>query len=789
MFSGCGGGSASASGSGSSQSNAAPTVTLAAGSATITSGASDSLTWTTTNATSVSISPTITVSGVTTFPVNDTVSVSPTQTTKYTITATGPGGTATASTTITVSTAAPTVTLTASSATITNGSPDNLTWTSTNATAVTITPAVQIEDVTTLPVNYTTPVSPTVTTTYTITATGPGGSATASTTITVNQLPPTVTLALNPTTITSGQSSTLTWTTGYAASLKIVDNHNNAIPVANPASGSVTVTPNATTTYTATATGYPATTGGTAPTATATATLTLSALAATVTASPASLSTSGQASTLTYNVVTDSGQTVNVTIDNGALASSSAPSGTVSVSPAATTTYTLTATEASGVSTTAKVTVTVGSGLSNIKHIFFLVQENRSFDNYFSKLGVYRANDPFTGQSYGAVTDVNGIPDDTDPKFTIKDHNGVPLAPFHQPTVCTDDLSPAWDEAHVDIDLQGSTYLMDGFANKTAVAMSSGNNDPAGRRVSGYYDSTDLPYYYELATQYATSDTWFQPELANTVPNRMYIFAATSYGTTYPSVPAPGAFQQPVIFDSLVKAGVSWTYYSQDGTAFLGYYNNSSNANWAADGLGNHYQPVSNLLTAFADPNADSLLPSVVYIEKGGSTKGLDEHPGDGNLQNGAADTASIINAFLASPVYADSIFILTYDDPGGLYDHVAPAAMPAPDAIAPDLQSPDGGKTGVIPGNFSTTGLRLPVIVISPWVKPHYVSHVPRDTTAILKLIETRFNLPPLTARDNAQDDMEEMFDFSTPSLLTPPKLPAQPTNGTCNPALEAGP
>ena len=63
------------------------------------------------------------------------------------------------------------------------------------------------------------------------------------------------------------------------------------------------------------------------------------------------------------------------------------------------------------------------------------------------------------------------------------------------------------------------------------------------------------------------------------------------------------------------------------------------------------------------------------------------------------------------------------------------------------------------------------------------------RDYTAILKLIETRFNLPALTARDAAQDDMTEMFDFSTPQLLTPPKLPVQPTNGTCNAALEAGP
>lgn len=683
---------------------------------------------------------------------------------------------------------APTVTFTAGATTITHGTPDTLTWSTTNATSVTISPALDVEDVTTLPLSYTAPVSPLQTTTYTLTATGTGGTTTATVTITVNQVPPTVTLTLDPTVILPGQSSTLTWSTGYASALKIVDSNNNPITVANPASGSVNVHPTTTTTYTATVTGYADTAGGTAPTATATATLTISALTATLTANPSSLATAGGSVTLTYAVTTDSGQTATVSIDNNALATTSALTGSVTVTPSRTTTYTLTATQANGISTTAKTTVTVGSNLqANIKHIIFLVQENHNFDNYFGKLGVYRANDPFTGQSYGAVSDVDGISSDSDPKFTIKDHNGNPLAPFHQKSVCIDDLSPAWDESHTDVDLQGGTYKMDGFANKTAVLQATGTNDPAGRRVSGYYDWRDIPYYYELATQYATSDSWFAPELANTVPNRMYLFAGTSYGTTYPQVPAPGAFAQPVIFDTLVKNNISWTYYSQDGSAFLGYYNNADNPNYAADHLGSHYQPISALMTALADPNADTLLPSVIYIEKGAVAKGGDEHPGDGNLQNGVANTANIINAFLASSAYADSIFILTWDDPGGFYEHVPPQPMPAPDAVPPSMQSPDGGKTGVTPGTFTTTGMRLPIIVISPWVKPHYVSHVPRDLTAILKLIETRFNLPALTARDAAQDDMTEMFDFTQPSLLTPPALPTQPTNGTCNIALEA--
>ena len=79
--------------------------------------------------------------------------------------------------------------------------------------------------------------------------------------------------------------------------------------------------------------------------------------------------------------------------------------------------------------------------------------------------------------------------------------------------------------------------------------------------------------------------------------------------------------------------------------------------------------------------------------------------------------------------------------------------------------------------------------MVISPWAKPHFVSHVNRDYTAILKFIETRFNLPALTARDAAQDNMEEFFDFSSVQIPTPPALPMQPTSGTCNHSLEKAP
>jgi phospholipase C len=118
------------------------------------------------------------------------------------------------------------------------------------------------------------------------------------------------------------------------------------------------------------------------------------------------------------------------------------------------------------------------------------------------------------------------------------------------------------------------------------------------------------------------------------------------------------------------------------------------------------------------------------------------------------------------------------------LYDHVPPYSVPAPDNIAPIASI-----TPTLPGDFTLSGFRIPLLVVSPWVKPHFVSHRPREFTSIIKLIEVRFGLPSLTARDAAADDLTEFFDFSKPAWLVPPQLPPQPTNGACNWNLEISP
>jgi phospholipase C len=398
------------------------------------------------------------------------------------------------------------------------------------------------------------------------------------------------------------------------------------------------------------------------------------------------------------------------------------------------------------------INVTNNLGLTKLRHIIFLVQENRSFDSYLGRLGQYRVN-------RGYSNNVDGTPLNA----TLYTSNGGAVHPFHYQTVCTEGLTPSWNESHLDVN--------GGLMNKFLLTGVPSTIDPYNTRALGYYDWTDLPYVYALAFNFASSDRFFSAVLTNTLPNRMYLFAGTSFGHVYSDPPPSGGWTQPTLFDHLDEAGVSWRYYYQDNSTYLTQWSTYSRD-------ANKVLPISKY---YSDLQNESTLPSVIFIERASST-GLDEHPGQ-NIQEGAAEVANIINALLHSPSWGSSAFILTFDEGGGLYDHVVPAMEMKPDNVAPMLHSGDQ------PGDFAHSGFRVPMVVVSPWTKPRYVSHTWRDFTSILRLIEVRFNVPSLSARDASADDMMEFFNFSSPAWLTPPSLPPQPTSGTCDWNLEKAP
>ncbi len=423
-----------------------------------------------------------------------------------------------------------------------------------------------------------------------------------------------------------------------------------------------------------------------------------------------------------------------------------------------------------------------GTGNSNatlqnsVNHIVFIAQENRSFDTYFGQLPAYWQANGFPSQQF------DGMPANaSNPTY---DGTGTVNA-YHVQTECTENLTPSWDESHLDYNLHNpysTSATMDGFVyNAAKFGIDESYYDTAGIRAMGYYDASDLNYYYFMASNFATSDRWFSPAMDRTQINRMYLYAATSQGYAYP----PGSnsndnhpLTAKTIFDSLNAAGVSWKVYETDpNSTYLTQFAEFAPPN----PLPANVVPASDFLS---DANSGNL-PAVSVIE-GGYSSGTDEHP-DNNVQSGAAYMESLINGFMQSKAWSSSIFILTYDEGGGLYDHVAPQATVNPDGIAPvDLNPGDicTGNTGsAVDCDFNMTGFRVPLIVISPFTKKNYVSHTVTDYTAILKLIETRFNLSALTARDQQQFDMTEFFDFQNPPWMTPPSnIPTQYTTGLCN-------
>jgi phospholipase C len=606
------------------------------------------------------------------------------------------------------------------------------------------------------------------------------GSGTSASTKPQPAASPTVTIAANLTSITQGSSATLTVIAANSAQVIISSSVDSNTFTLAATGGTQKVTPTATTTYTATAT-------GTSGTATATTTITVTKPSAnspkvTITASPSTIAL-GSSSTLTVAASNASQVTISDNIDSQTYTLAAA-GGTQVLAPTANTIYTATATGAGGTST-AQATVTVtpaGVGINSVNHIVIMMQENRSFDHYFGHLNEYRVKQ---GLPDGEVDDLSKAGNVSLPSW---DNSGN-IAPYHMITACVGDLTPSWQESHNMVNLTspnegawGTPPPMNGFASmEGGYAQHNptlGGFDVAGKRAMGYYTDADLPFYYWAATTFATSDRWFSPALTRTQPNRMYLLAATSNGFAFPGGTGdPHAVLMMTgvksIFQLLQENSVTWKVYVTDNyvAGNLGGMDTYENYFPWAFGYADHFADAST----FATDAANGTLPQVAMIEGGYTEAASDEHPMN-PIDKGAQYTESLVQALMSSPSWASSVFFLTYDEGGGFYDHVPPVSMPSPDGKKPALLllPPTDDPTG----DFDTTGFRVPLMVISPFTKPGYVSHNNADFTAMLKFIETRFNLPPLTKRDAAQIDMTEFFDWSAPNLQStnPPKQPTLP-------------
>ena len=456
-----------------------------------------------------------------------------------------------------------------------------------------------------------------------------------------------------------------------------------------------------------------------------------------------------------------------------------------------------------------------------LNHIIFMAQENRGLDHYFGELREYWRQNKLADVSFDGLPQFNptsgnpplyGPPPTNpgcDPNFPppadcTEDSNSPNIASYHLITQCIENPSPSWNEGHVDWNLTDPVSVsptLNGYVYTGAHDARNNNppfHDTNGIRSMGYYNHNDLNYYYFMATMFATSDRWFAPVMTRTQSNRDYLIAATSQGYVYPigtDQHDQALLSAIPIFEALQDAGISWKIYvnpqntpcqsNPTAQCLLGY-SYIQNFHWGQTIPQNYPNSLVPISQYFTDVQ-NGTLPQVAMIEPA-SPAGLDEHGSDSDqypidIQLGAQYVESLINPLLTSVSWKDSAFILTFDEAGGLYDHVAPQKAVSPDGIKPVDLLPGDICTGTTGPNcdFIYTGYRVPTIVISPYSRKHYVNHNVADHTAILKLIETRFGLKSLTKRDAAQINMMQFFNFNIPPWMKPPTPPQQNVTGAC--------
>jgi phospholipase C len=371
--------------------------------------------------------------------------------------------------------------------------------------------------------------------------------------------------------------------------------------------------------------------------------------------------------------------------------------------------------------------------IPEIEHIVVLMMENHSFDNYLGMLG----------RGEGFPLDERGRPQAANP-----DDTGNLVHAFHMPSTCqVPGPDQSWNATH--LSMNGDRN--DGFVKA------------GGAAAMGFWTPRDLPFYSALARKFVLCDRWFASAPTRTFPNRRFLLAATASGhisndTDFEIGPPNGT-----ILEQLDAHGISWrNYYSLLATSQL-----------FPDAIRAHPENLVKMDQFFTDTAAGTL-PAFSLVDPDPLTASED-NPQD--IRKGEAFAASVINAVLKSPAWPKTLLIWCYDEHGGYYDHVPPPPAVAPDATPPMINVPPDQ-----PGGFDRYGFRVPAVVISPRAKRKHVSHTLYDHTSILKTIETKWNLPALTARDANANSLLDCLDLKgKPAFLHPPVLPP--------PALEKHP
>ncbi len=359
-----------------------------------------------------------------------------------------------------------------------------------------------------------------------------------------------------------------------------------------------------------------------------------------------------------------------------------------------------------------------------IKHFLFLMQGDRSFDNYF---GTYPGAD---GVARGVCQ----------PQLTAK---APCVKPYALPNAA---LAPLGANASV-VAKQYHNGKMDGFVS----ALQGVGRD--GTKAMGYYDQRSLPAYWRAASQYVLFDRFFSSSRAGVRSNRAYWVSATDAATTGTSQPA-------TIFDRLQAAGVSWKFYVQNlhpTKATSPGAKTGSNTQDAAVPLLNYSRFTADPalrshivdLSQYYTDLQDGTLPAVAYFASSSASERSSR-----SMSEGQNLVVSLTGQLMLSRYWSSSAFLWSYDGSGGFYDHVLPPQVDA-----------------------AGYGLRVPALLISAYARRGLVDHNTLDYTSALAFIEQNWGLAPLASRDRRATSLVSAFNFSAaprqPALISNTALP----------------
>jgi phospholipase C len=328
-----------------------------------------------------------------------------------------------------------------------------------------------------------------------------------------------------------------------------------------------------------------------------------------------------------------------------------------------------------------------------------------------------RSFDHFLGWLPGADGKQDGL--------TYADASGVPHSTYH----LTDfqgcghpDPDHSWAGGRVEYD----GGACDGW-------LRAGQNDVY---AIGYYARFDLPFLGNAATDWTTCDRYFAAIMAETYPNRFYQHAGVTDRLSNTSTIST----LPTIWDRVAAKGLRGRYYYSD-VPFL--------ALW-----GSKYVSIGRSYAQFLADCATGALPEVAFVDPRflGEEQGTsgDDHP-HGDIRAGESFLYQTYRAVTTSPAWSRTVLVINFDEWGGFFDHVPPS------------------EAADVDPSYRLRGFRTPAVVISPFARRRFVGHNVYDHTSVLKLIEWRWNLQPLSIRDRTARNLAEVLDFSAPNATAP--------------------